>query len=128
MKIGYVSEPEREWSDAVSKAESIQDLKAAAKKFYPIAWDAADVIDKMTDADFTRFVECRAKERRDEYSGDENQELMGPILMPETMMKVGMVAVQYFVPWGCAFIRMTDAGIVKNVGGRYIVEYPAEAA
>lgn len=34
------------------------------------------------------------------------------LVMPEKMMKVTMVAIKFGAPWGCAYIRMKEDGVI----------------
>ena len=39
-------------------------------------------------------------------------ERFGNVIVPDLMFQVSMVASQFGVPWGLAFVRLKDAGII----------------
>jgi len=56
-------------------------------------------------------------------------ELGGCILLPEIMMHVSLVADQFKVPWGVAFNRLYDLGLlvaIKGVLHRSVAHQPRE--
>lgn len=117
MNIGYLTEPAEGWQRAI-EAETLADLRTAVKSFELVAWDAVDIINAMTPQQFKSFRRGLLKERKQEFAGTAWAEKFAAVLIPETMMRVHLVADQFKVPWGCAFIRLRDEGMVTVKEGR----------
>lgn len=111
VEIGYVSMTDMEYSDALRKVKTLAELRKHCNYYSPIAQDAVELANKMTPADFERFLDdlkvvSRVRGKRAQRIADE----WGDILMPKTMLTVGMVAMQFTVPFGTAYIRMKEMG------------------
>ena len=111
--IAYLSEPLPEYNQAVTEAKTLEDLRAALQPYQHFAQDAIKVAEKLNEASFKVFRKCVAMERRGKYSGDENAPVVSVILMPEVFFHVSMLAAQFKAPWGVAFIRMREHGMIK---------------
>lgn len=111
--IGYLSEPVPAYNAAVTEAETLTELRLAIAPYAHFAQDAIEVVNAMDESGFETFRKCVAMERKGKYSGDENAPVVSVILMPEVFFHVTMLAVQFKVPWGMAFIRMKEHGLVK---------------
>lgn len=126
MKISFLSDNAADYSTALGKVESLDDLKKLLKEFEPIAWDALDVVNAWDNDSkeerFLKFKRSMAKEKKGIFSNDE---IAGIIIMPETMFKVSLTAVRFNAPWGCAFLRMKEVGLIEDKGGRFhVIEKP----
>ncbi len=119
--ITYVSDQARDYSDALRKVRNYTELLGLVNQYQAIAGDAVEAVQAgLTDPDafWNDFLEGHAKEMRGEYSGDEWAERFGMIPMPEIIMRVGLIAVHFGVPWGCAFIRLKEMGMLKKSRGQ----------
>jgi hypothetical protein len=69
----------------------------------------------MKREDFRQWRKGLAKERKGQFAGEDFAIRFGALLLPELLLKVGMVAVIFNAPWGCAYIRMKEAGQLPKV-------------
>lgn len=111
--IGYVDEPEEAWVKGLDAAKSRADLRALAELYAPLVQDACAQIDKMDDEAFEDFKHGLRKERKGRFAGEEFMEKFGAILLPEMMMHVGMVMAHFGVPFGLAFRRLRENGMIE---------------
>lgn len=116
MKIGYLDEKPQEYAAMLKRVKTLSELKEAVKEFEPIAWDAHDLIQKWDERDYKHFRKMESLERRGVYSEDKETSI---VLMPETMFRVSIVQVKFHVPWGTAFIRMKEVGLIEEKKGRF---------
>ena len=113
QSIRYLSEPVPDYNEAVTSADTLAKLRDALMPYKHFARDAIKVADEMDESGFVTFRQCVEMERKGTYSGDEHAPVVSVILMPETLFHVSMTAAKFKVPWGVAFIRMREHGIVK---------------
>lgn len=113
--IGYLTEdPAPGYVKSLNACRSRADLLALLRD--PIhrecAPDALAAAEAMRDDDWPVFEEGLRKERRKKFAGAEWCERFGAIVIPDAMSTASILANQYGVPWGCAFIRLheQDAG------------------
>ena len=117
MDIHYTSEPEKEYVTGLGKCKSLGELVLLTEKFKRIANDAFLVAQKMTESDFAEFVVGIKKERRGQFAGEDFSDKYGVVMIPETMIRVGLIAQQFMVPFGCAFIRSAKNGLITESDG-----------
>jgi hypothetical protein len=124
-QITYLTEPGEAYRKGLDDATSLAELKAhvhAWKALFPDAWKA---VGKLTEADFPAFPTAMKRERRKLYMGDEAAERFSAIILPEVLMATLLVADEFSVPWGCAFIRLREAGkIAIRDGSCHLVDEP----
>lgn len=108
--ITYMSDQPGDYVKALSRARSVDALRAVTAAYAEIAPDADEIAKRMTAKDFKRFRAGMKLEREGAFAGEEFAVEFGAVLMPEIMFKVGMVASQFGAPWGCAYIRMKESG------------------
>ena len=116
MNIGYLESKDEDYTKELSKASTLELLKAHLEKWEPLAWDAKDIVSNFLDGDFKKFRKSLASEKSGKFSGDENAAI---IMMPETLFKTSLVASQFKCPWGLAFNRLKEVGKIKEENGRY---------
>jgi len=121
MKISYTYEPSADYRKATDSAQNPDELVIALLEFLEIAYDAYEVAKEIRLSDWSEFKKGLAKERSGEYAGDEWDERYGAILLPMVMLKVSMTAGRFNVPWGIAFIRMIETGLLIKQKGHYVV-------
>ena len=117
MDIGYQSEPIEDYQKALNGAKTLDGLRKAVGKFALIAGDAAEVVSGMDEDAFKEWAAGLAMERKKQFAGEDWVEKYGAIVMPIVMLEVGMIAQHFGAPWGCAYIRMKEAGRIKEVCG-----------
>lgn len=117
--IYYDSEPDRSYIKGLDlcrlRAQLIVLCEAYAELF-PDAFAQAKTI--KDDEAFLQFRRGLRKERRGKFAGEDFTHRFGAILMPENLLRIGMVADQYKVPFGLAFCRMRDLGAFDVVNNR----------
>jgi hypothetical protein len=117
VNIGYVDDCDEDYTAELTKVSSIAELRAFGEKWRYLAADAVSQIEAMTEADFPAFKKALKSERRGKFCGEAAMIRFGAILLPEIMMHVGLVAQRFGAPFGCAFIRMKDAGAIVEQDG-----------
>lgn len=113
MKITYVSNNAADYVKGLKAAQSLEALRDFVKQQRFIANDAYKAV-SADDFEWQEFCRGRALENKSEYAGDEWAKRFGAVLMPEILIRVGIVAHTYGVPWGCAYIRMRDEGMIRE--------------
>ena len=122
MNVSNISEIPAEYGAALDEARLLRDLLAVVKKYAEVAIDAVHATEKMDDNAFVEWRGALRKERRGEFMGEALMERFGAILMPETMLKVSLVADQFKVPWGLAYNRLREVGRLTIKHGVAIVD------
>jgi hypothetical protein len=117
VKIGYISETATDYANAIRECKTLAHLRLVTEKYRRVADDAYLIALQMTDKDFKEWLAGLAVESKGRFAGDEFALKYGALMMPETLFKVAIVASEYGVPWGCAFIRLKDVGKIKENSG-----------
>jgi len=118
MNIGYVTEPEKDYVKALDSAFTRDALVKAILPFRLVANDALLIAKSIkTQNDWQDFRAGLRRERRGEPNSEQWMERFAAILLPKIMLKVSMVAQQFCAPWGCAYIRLRDEGVIQEVKG-----------
>lgn len=113
--ISYVSDQIGDYTTAIHGATTLAHLRDVVAAWKTLCPDAVAVVETMTTKeDFRQWRKGLAKERRGYFAGDEFCNRFGALLMPEVLLKVGMLAAKYCVPWGCAYIRLKETGQLKQ--------------
>jgi len=116
MKIDYYTEPVEEYQKGLTESNNTQELLTHIKKFQKVANDAYLKVGQVY-FNFDEFKEGLLKERNKEYAGDEYAAKYGDVIFPMVMFQAMLVASQFMVPWGLAYIRLKDVGRVKETRG-----------
>jgi len=111
--ITYVSDQAADYTKALTAAKSMELLTQVLEEYRAVFPDALDAA-PQTDEQFVEFRAGLLKERKGQFAGEDWATKYGAILMPELGMRVSMVANQFHVPWGCAYIRLAQAGRIKH--------------
>jgi mevalonate kinase len=104
LKITYYSESDTDYVKAVKKCKTLTELKQIVTEYRELVEDAYKVVKKMDDASFEQFRKGRNKK-------DPTLEWMekyGAVLLPKLILLCGMMAVQFHVPFGTAYIRYNE--------------------
>jgi len=118
--VGYLDELTRDYTADRRNAKTLAALWKVIAKWEPVAGDAFDVVSKMTKADYQDYCQGEAQERNQQYAGDEWAAKFGAILLPEMLLRIAIIAHQFHVPDGCAFIRAVEVGRFKKTGKHYV--------
>jgi hypothetical protein len=125
-QISYGSDQTADYAAELTAVKNLKDLKNVVYAYRKIAKDACDVVDVMTHEDFKEFRTMLNKERRRKFSGKEAVEKYGSIILPEIMFRVAMVANRYHAPWGLAYIRCKEVGLLQEKQGIAVWNGPRE--
>ena len=121
MYIDYISETTADYNKMLDEADTLEKLVKGVTDFKLIANDALKKVSTMDQAAFEDFRGGLAMERKRKFAGEEWNDKYGEIIIPSVIMAVAVVAHQFMVPWGCAYIRMRDAGKLVEKDGVAIV-------
>lgn len=106
VKIGYTSETASDYAKALRKVNSLEALKKLVNFYSPLTDDAIAEVNKMSNdsfkefiADLPKFENARGKE------AEVLTDMWGKIVLPREMLRIGMMAQHFNVPFGLAFIR-----------------------
>ena len=124
-EISYISEPVEDYVVMLNGAKTMKDLQDGLNGWRSIAGDAADLVDTMCTEDFTAFRKALRSERRGKFCGEAATHFL-PIIIPALMFEVTMIAEQFGVPWGCAYIRLRDIGRIVETSGRAVLRQHGE--
>lgn len=120
LTVTYLSDFPKEWSLGLDQCKNLPRLREFGLHWGGVCTDAWDVIRKMNEQDFSLFRYGLAKERKGHYAGDAWFGQFGAILMPELLFRVSMIAEQFSAPWGLAWMRCEQAGLIRRDGDVYI--------
>jgi len=123
LEIGYQSDTPMEYSRAIRRARTFTGLLRAVTKYRRVASDAFDLVSAMSAQDFADFQQHLPESGKpDGMPPLAWLERFSIVVMPDTMFRVSMIAAHFGAPWGCAFIRMKQDGLVVEEGGiaRYV--------
>lgn len=113
MKITYFSENDTDYVAGLKAAQTEDTLKDFLKQQRFIASDAYKAA-TSDGFDWEEFQRGRKIENSGRFAGEEWAAKYGAILMPEILIRVGVVAQNYGAPWGCAYIRLREAGCIRE--------------
>lgn len=128
LEIKVNDECMQEYANMFNFGSTLEGLKESIRRWRPIASEAYDELYKMDEAAFKRFRSAMLKERAGQFSGGTLEEAttMLNILMPAVMCEVTIMAQQFHVPWGAAFYRMLDVGLLKIQDGIVVMDTKTE--
>lgn len=112
MNVGYLSDIPAEYRAAIDAAVSVSSLLAAIEPFLEVAADAYTVASVMAEADWVDFRAGLERERAGGWGGDEWSVRYSAILLPHRMVEAQLLAERFGVPWGTAYIRAREAGVL----------------
>ena len=121
MQIGQFDEVPEDYAKALDAADTLQALRDTVARYELVAGDAVDAAKSLDDDGFVEWRNALKTERRGEFMGEELVERFGPLLMPEAMLKVTVVANHFKVPWGLAYHRLDETGRLTVKNGRAVV-------
>ncbi len=108
--ITYGSDQPGDYAKALDAADSLPKLREVTLAWKLLAADAHALAERMDEESFERFKKGLKKERRGQFAGESYAEEFGVLMMPAGMFKVAMVAADYHVPFGLAYIRLKESG------------------
>ena len=113
MKIEYLSEISKEYTQGVRNCKNPDSLKVFLDKWREFCQDA---IEKVESKNFSwkEYQKGEKLERQRRYVGDEWVKNYSMILLPKIILFIGLKAAQLKVPEGAMFIRLKEVGILKR--------------
>lgn len=124
MVVTYLSDFAKEYVLGLRQCADLPRLREFSLHWGGLCPDAFESIRRMTDTDWPDFKAGLAKESRGKYAGDAWAERYGDILMPALLLRVSMIAEQFGAPWGTAFLRLEQTGIIQRRGDVYVWVQP----
>ena len=116
-KLGYMDEITKPYMSGLYKCKSHGQLKSHLMDWKEFVQDALEVVDSK-DFDWEDFDKGLISEKMGKYSGDAWARQYGAILLPKIILEIGLIAEQFKVPDGVAFIRLKDVGVlIENKNG-----------
>lgn len=114
-KIGYIAETDHDYVRELDKATSLKLLGNLLADWEPLVWDArADFSKYITnEAEFEKWRKFLTEERKGKAHSKQAYVMYASITLPAPLMVVTEVAMKFKVPWGTAFIRMREEGVLK---------------
>ena len=106
--ITYLTDAPTLWKEALDSAASLDSLTHVLhtwRELCPDAWDARPT----TTTEFDDWRHGLAKERKGRSNAEAWMDRYGAVIIPAKLMEVSIVAEQYKVPWGLAYIRLAEA-------------------
>jgi len=115
--IGYIDETPRDYAQALTACHDITSLRKSVERFACIADDARIIVWSMTADDWPIFKAGFDLERRGMFAGERWASLYAAVMMPEIMVQVTLIAHHFRVPWGTAFVRCMQTGMIVSNDG-----------
>lgn len=117
MKISCISENDREYSTALKKVKTFNELVVLMEEYKSIAFDAyLAVKDSVTEESFDDFMK-RLNKTRFANSEEDYDFTCGVVLIPQVMLRISQCAAYFKVPFGMAFIRLKEVGKIIDKNG-----------
>ena len=108
-EVGYLTENAVPiYTAGINASKTLYDLREFLRSWAGLADDALKIANEMDEKKFKQFRKCLKIERSGKFSGVENQEMVGTILMPEVMLRASVAEQEYKVPWGTCVIRLNS--------------------
>jgi hypothetical protein len=124
MVVTYLSDFAKEYALGLRGCTDLPRLREFALHWGGLCPDAFESVRRMNDEDWPTFKDGLAKESKGKYAGDTWAERYGDILMPALLLRVDVIAQQFGAPWGTAFLRLEQTGIIQRRGDVYVWVQP----
>lgn len=115
--INYTDESDVAYSKGLARCRVPEDLTELVERFAPLFPDAYEQGKYLSNEDFMQFRAGFKKERKGIFAGEDFMKRFGAVLLPANLIHIGMVANQYGVPFGLAFCRMKENGMLSIKNG-----------
>ena len=116
IKIGYQTELDRDFAKDLYEIEPITS-EAACSQFQGFIdkWQywLDDESKELEGKDWIWLCGLVQDCRKESLSPEEKHLPAMALLMPEKILKVSIIKSKFHVPWGCAYIRMKEEGVIK---------------
>jgi hypothetical protein len=124
LVITYYSDFAHEYALGLKQCDSFARLREFSLHWASLTFDAWEIVRKMDDQAWAEFQAGKQKENRGTYAGDKWAAKYGAIMLPELLLHVSVIAEQYGVPWGTAFLQCEKAGLIVRRGDVFVFELP----
>ena len=104
MNISYYDNCDTDYVQAVKKCKTLDELKQIVREYRELAEDAYLIVEKMDDTLFEQFCKGRNKTK----PSLKWMEMYSAVLLPERILKIGLISVHFNVPFGTAYHRVKD--------------------
>ncbi len=120
LVVTYLSDFAKEYVIGLRQCNDLPRLREFALHWGGLCADAFAVVQTMTDEDWPEYRRGRNKESRGLFAGEAWADRYGAILMPNILFQVSMIAEYFHAPWGTAFLRCEQAGLIRKDGNVYV--------
>ena len=117
IRIHYTSDTCADYLKGVRAAKTLAALQEHVMTYRRVANDAHEIVQKMDQPAFLAFQKGERSERRGKFAGEDWAAKYGAVILPAVLMQIGLIAQHFGAPWGCAFIRCKEEGMIKEDGG-----------
>jgi hypothetical protein len=111
--INYYSETDKDFIKEIRGVKTLEELISVTKDYREIFPDAFETTMKMSEKDFKRFLKGLPLTVNDNTSEAWVEEF-GPVLMPINLIRIGLMAVRFHVPFGAAYIREKEINTLET--------------
>lgn len=119
-EVQPLSDHPGQYAKGLRSCKNKKELREFLFHWTAFAYDAGMAVEQDTFI-FSEYKKGLVMESSGKFAGEEWGDKYGAIIMPNVLFQVSMVAQQYKVPWGLAFIRMEETGLLKRDGDIYVV-------
>jgi hypothetical protein len=110
-RISYTTDdPTPRYNAGLDRAKDPIALKAFLREWPNLAPDAIAAAKTIKRTDWAEWRRGLDSERKGTFAGLEWAERFAVILMPGRMLRTSMLAEQFIVPWGLAWLRLRELG------------------
>jgi len=114
-RIGYITDdPTPRYNAGLDRAKDRTALRVFLREWPTLAPDAIVAASTIKEADWSEWRRGLESERQGAFAGEAWAERFGAILMPARMLRVSMLMEQFQVPWGLAWIRLKELGLLDG--------------
>jgi len=115
--IKYRCDYDKEYIVGVHNCKTLIDLRKYLENWRWIAEDSYQQSHKMTENRFKKFKSDAKKEAKGKFTNNEDFMV---IALPFMMIQVSAIKGKFMVPFGVAFNRLLDLGILKIENGKVV--------
>lgn len=114
-RISYgTDDPTARYTEGIVRAKNPTALRHFLAEWPTLAPDARVAATGIKSADWPEWRRGLEAERQGVFAGESWAERYGPILVPARMLRTSLVAERFMVPWGVAWIRLRETGMLDS--------------
>jgi hypothetical protein len=111
-KLSELDNPPETYAAERLAAKTLTELKAVLERWKPLALDAWQTAQTMTEADFAEYQRGVDLERKDIFGGEVWYEKYKSICFPAVLFRVSMSAVEHGAPWNYCYDEYVRQGCI----------------